>query len=134
MYVCVPHIDYRPTYMRRLLDRVDFGQRRIWTRVARTHNQMPTLINPTKRHHHHHHEQGERIKKVYEATGVTRIDVTEEGVIRIAGPTQGSVLKAREMLELVQVRFNGRRNEPAQSSSPLSPHVNPPPPTTTTTK
>ena len=47
-------------------------------------------------------KKGERIKKVYEMTGVTRIDVTD-GLIRISGPTNGSVLKAREMLELFQV-------------------------------
>lgn len=50
-----------------------------------------------------HQQQGERIKRVYEATGVTKIDVTDQGVVRIAGPTNGAVLRAREMLELVQV-------------------------------
>jgi hypothetical protein len=40
---------------------------------------------------------------VYEATGVTKIDVTDQGVVRIAGPTNGAVLQAREMLELMQV-------------------------------
>lgn len=51
--------------------------------------------------------QGERIKRVYEETGVTKIDVTDQGVVRIAGPTNGAVLRAREMLELLQVRVGG---------------------------
>jgi polyribonucleotide nucleotidyltransferase len=52
-------------------------------------------------------KKGERIKRVYEATGVTKIDVTDQGVVRIAGPTNGAVLRAREMLELVQVGVLG---------------------------
>lgn len=68
------------------------------------HADGPTryIIHPK---HHTRACQGERIKRVYEATGVTKIDVTDQGVVRIAGPTNGAVLRAREMLELVQVRF-----------------------------
>jgi hypothetical protein len=47
--------------------------------------------------------QGERINRVYEATGVSKIDV-KDGLVRIVGPTNAAVLQAREMLELIQVR------------------------------
>jgi hypothetical protein len=46
--------------------------------------------------------QGENIKRVYEATGVSKIDVND-GIIRIVGPSNAAVLHAREMLELLQV-------------------------------
>lgn len=47
-------------------------------------------------------KKGENIKRVYDETGVTKIDVNE-GVVRLIGPSIQAVTKAREMLEFQQV-------------------------------
>jgi hypothetical protein len=47
--------------------------------------------------------QGAHINRVYELTGVTKIDV-HDGVVRVVGPTNAAVMKARELLEFQQVR------------------------------
>ncbi len=72
-----------------------------WVRARRAATVFHTHSPPSRPTPFIH--QGERIKRVYEVTGVTKIDVTDQGVVRIAGPTNGAVLQAREMLELMQV-------------------------------
>lgn len=47
-------------------------------------------------------KKGAYVNKVYEATGVSKIDI-DDGVIRVVGPSMTAVNKAREMLEFQQV-------------------------------
>ena len=49
-------------------------------------------------------KKGAHLNKVYEATGVSHIDVSD-GLIRIVGPSMTAVTKAKEMLEFHQVQF-----------------------------
>ena len=45
---------------------------------------------------------GENMNRVFAETGVSSINVGDDGMIRVAGPTSAAVMKAREMLELIQ--------------------------------
>lgn len=47
-------------------------------------------------------KKGSYINKVYEATGVSKIDV-HDGLVRVVGPSMTAVNRAREMLEFHQV-------------------------------
>ncbi|GAB5032988.1 Hypothetical protein NocV09_01101780 [Nannochloropsis oceanica] len=47
-------------------------------------------------------KKGERVKRVLAETGVSSINVGDDGMIRVVGPTVATVMKARELLELVQ--------------------------------
>eukprot|EP00624_Nannochloropsis_granulata_P004828 evm.model.NODE_34250_length_32101_cov_40.533970.3 len=47
-------------------------------------------------------KKGERVNRVLAETGVSSINVGDDGMIRVVGPTVAAVMKAREMLELVQ--------------------------------
>ena len=50
-------------------------------------------------------KQGSRINSVRAESGVDSINIGDDGIIRVVGPTNASVLKARELLELVQEDF-----------------------------
>jgi len=55
-------------------------------------------------------KKGAYVNKVYEATGVSHIDI-RDGVVHIMGPSMTAVTKAREMLEFHQVCKESRRGD-----------------------